>query len=152
MSEKEQGIILKLNVECVSWYFLEEPCIRVIEIHDHASLYDLHEAIQDAVDFDRDHPFGFYVANSASTYAKKRWIGSNEDWGRAEAEMMDTELKSIYPLGRQKLYYLFDFGDNWLFEIRKARGAKKSEPGVTYPRVIESIGPDPDQYPAYDDG
>lgn len=151
MSEKEQGMILKLSVECVSWYFLEELCIRVIEIHDHASLYALHEAIQDAVDFDHDHAFGFYVADSASPYAKKRWIGLDEIWEHPEAEMMDTELKSIYPLGRQKLYYLFDFGDNWLFEIRKTRGAKKPEPGVTYSRVIDSFRPDPERYPVYED-
>ena len=99
MSENHQGMILKLSVECVSRYYLREPCIRVIEIHDNASLYDLHEAIQDAVDFERDHPYGFYVANSASPRAEKHWIGRDEEWERAEAEMMDTELKAIYPLG-----------------------------------------------------
>jgi len=151
MCEKYQGMILKLCVECVSRYYLKEPSIRVIEIHDHASLYKLHTAIQDAVDFDCDHPFGFYIANSASPFAEKRWIGRNERWERAEAIMMHTELKDIYPLGRKKLYYLFDFGDMWTFEIRKARGAKIPEEGITYPRVIESVGPNPQQYPGWDD-
>jgi len=57
-----------------------------------------------------------------------------------------TRLKDIYPLGRKKLYYLFYFGDSWPFEIRKARGVKKPESDVKYPRVVEAIGPAPEQY------
>jgi hypothetical protein len=32
------------------------------------SLHDLHEKIQDAVSFGRDHPFEFYLANSSSPW------------------------------------------------------------------------------------
>ncbi len=33
-------------------------------------------------------------------------------------------------------------------EIRKARGAKKPEADVKYPRVVEAVGPAPEQYPS----
>jgi len=39
-------------------------CIRVIEIESSASFLQLHEAIQDAVDFDNDHLFQFYFIDS----------------------------------------------------------------------------------------
>ena len=68
-----------------------------------------------------------------------------------ESDFAKIRLKDLYPLGRKKLYYLFDFGDNWTFEIRRARGAKKPEANVEYPRVVEAIGPDPEQYPTWED-
>ena len=148
---KNKAMILKMSIECVRGHYLQEPCIRVIEIDDAANLYALHDAIQDAVDFERDHPFGFYVANSSSPCAQKHWISQEEKWERMETEFVRTRLKDIYPLGRKKLYYLFDFGDQWAFEIRKARGAKKPEAGVKYPRVVEAIGPAPEQYPIWED-
>jgi hypothetical protein len=144
-------MILKLRIECVSGWYLKEPCIRVIEIGENEALYDLHEVIQDAVNFGRDHPFEFYLANSSSPRAQKHRLTENEDWRRRESDFARIRLKDLYPLGRKKLYYLFDFGDQWVFEIRKARGSKKPELNVKYPRVVEAIGPDPEQYPIWDD-
>jgi hypothetical protein len=57
-------------------------------------------------------------------------------------------LEQVFPLEKRlKLYYHFDFGDDWYFEITKARN-KPKEPasGVQYPRVIERVGPNPRQY------
>ena len=55
-------MILKLRIECVRGWYFEEPCIRVIEIDENMDLLDLHEAIQDTINFGRDHPFEFYLA------------------------------------------------------------------------------------------
>lgn len=142
-------MILKLIIECIEGRYWEEPCIRVLEIDEEASLFDLHEAIQKAVSFDRDHLFGFYIANSSSHLAVKHWLRANEGWEGEEIDCADISLREVYPLGRKKLYYLFDYGDSWLFEIKKARGVKDPEPGVTYPRVVEAIGPAPEQYPSW---
>jgi hypothetical protein len=48
------------------------------------------------------------------------------------------------------LEYLFDFGDNWLFEV----GLEKLEPTnlkTRKPVVIEQSGQAPPQYPNFDD-
>lgn len=150
MSVFEETMILTLTVECVWGVYLEDQCVRVIEIAENASLYDLHEAIQEAVGFGRDHPFEFYTANSASPGAHRRWLTEKEEWQEKEDDFLTIRLNSIYPLGRKKLYYLFDFGDRWTFEIRKGRGAKKPKSGVTYPRVVQTIGPNPKQYPRFE--
>lgn len=142
-------MLLKLKIECVSGWHLEETCIRVIEIDENMDLLDLHEAIQDSVNFDRDHPFVFYLANSPSPFAHKQRLTEDDEW--RESSFAEIKIKDLYPLGRKKLYYLFDFGDNWIFEIRKARGAKNPQAGAKYPRVIEAIGPNPEQYPAWGD-
>jgi len=112
---------------------------------------DLHEVIQDAVEFGRDHPFTFYTANSSSPWARMNWLTEEDEWQARESAFCRVNLKDIYPLGRRKLYYLFDFGDKWTFEVRKAKGGKVPEPGVVYPRVIEAFGPNPQQYPIYEE-
>jgi hypothetical protein len=69
-------------------------------------------------------------------------------WAVRLAVVDDPELRFVFPLPeRLKLYYWFDFGDDWKFEIRRARHGKEPASRVTYPRVIERIGPDPKQGP-----
>ena len=111
-----------------------------------ASLFDLHDAIQDAVNFGRDHPFTFYIANSWRGI-KREWLSTKDGWEDQLDDFFEIKLKDIWPLGRRRLYYWFDFGDRWTFEIRKERKIKKPEPGVNYPRVVQSMGLDPVQYP-----
>ena len=115
-------MILTLTIKCVFGHYLEEQCIRIIEFEENTSLYDLHDAIQDAVSFGRDHPFTFYIANSWR--GQRQWLTEEEKWQDKEHDFSTIKLKDIYPLGRKKLYYLFDFGDQWTFEVRKARGSK----------------------------
>ena len=142
-------MIFKLRIECVRGVYLEHECIRVIAMDDSASLLDLHDVIQDAVSFGRDHPFDFYTANSASPWAHRNWITEAEDWEEKVEAFAGTCLSEIWPLGRKKLYYWFDFGDDWIFEIRKMRSAKADE-SVPCPRILERIGPDPEQYPSFE--
>ena len=140
-------MILTLTVECAGGAYLKETCIRVIEMDETACLYELHDAIQDAVRFGRDHPFEFFLASSSSPWAHRKWLTEKEEWEDKEDDFHRIRLTHIWPTGRKKLYYLFDFGDKWTFEIHKARGAKEPEHGVKYPRLIKAIGPNPEQYP-----
>jgi hypothetical protein len=144
-------MILTLTIDAVWGAYLENPCTRVIEIEEHACLYDLHDAIQDAVGFGRDHPFMFFLANSSSPYARKQWLSEEEEWEDKEDDFYRIRLSDIWPTGRKKLFYLFDFGDKWTFAVRKERGTKEPEPGVTYPRLIKVIGPNPEQYPRWEE-
>ena len=141
---------VKLKVECVWGTNLKEECVRVIVMDDSASLLALHEMIQDAVSFDRDHPFEFYVANSASPWAKKDWITLAESWDEKMDAFRGTQLKDIWPLGRKKLYYWFDFGDDWIFEVRKMRPSK-ADVSLSVPQIMERTGPDPEQYPPWEE-
>ena len=136
----------RLRVKCVCGAYLKEECVRVLAMDSSASLRDLHDLIQDAVAFDRDHPYEFYTANSDSPWAQRNWITMAQGWEEKTAVFARTYLKDIWPLGRKKLYYWFDFGDRWIFEIRKMRPCKADE-FLSTPRVVERIGPDPEQYP-----
>ena len=140
-------MIQTITVECVRGVYLHAPCVRVIEADEELSLYGLHDVIQSAVKFDRDHPFEFYAANGGSPAARKFWISQADEWEEKADEFAQIRLKDIGPLDRKRLYYHFDFGDDWVFEIRRGRKLKKAAPGVRYPRVVEKLGPNPKQYP-----
>ncbi len=140
-------MIWTLRIACIGGMYFEEECVRTIEIDSQSSLTELHGAIQDAVDFDMDHPFEF----TAGRHSRNRKIVffDGDTWGEFLTGDCDTALDLVYPLPKScKLYYHFDFGDDWYFEIRKSRKKPaEPEPGVKYPRVIEAVGPNPEQYP-----
>lgn len=113
-------MILTLTVECVRNAYRKETCIRVIEIDEKDSLYDLHDAIQDAFCFGRDHLFDFFLANTSSPYAVKKSLTEKEEWEDRERDFFEMRLKKLWPTSRKQLYYLFDYGDKWTFGIHKA--------------------------------
>lgn len=144
-------MIWTLRIECIFGIYLEKECIRTIEINSRSSLLDLHDFILDAVSFDRDHLFEFYVGRNFQN--RKVVFEEGFDWEANADIYAETTLEQIYPLPKScKLYYHFDFGDDWYFEIRKNR-KKPGEPekGVKYPRIVESIGPAPQQYGRWED-
>ena len=143
-------MIWTLRVECKFGRYLADECIRVIEISSDASLLELHDAIQGAVGFDRDHLFEF-LAGRHCRNRKVTFVDNLEceDTFDAHAQI---SLEQVYPLPeRLRLFYHFDFGDDWYFEIRKSR-KQPTEPvvGVEYPRVIDRVGPNPEQYPSWE--
>ena len=57
-------MIWTLRIECIGGMYWKEDCVRIIEIDSKSSLLALHDAIQDAVDFDRDHMFEFFAGRN----------------------------------------------------------------------------------------
>lgn len=113
------------------------PWSRIIEVKEDFSLRDLHNYIQEIVEFDDDHLYEFSIGKTPRN--------------RSSAIAKNTKLKEIYPLKGFKLFYLFDFGDSWLFEIKKSRKKNIANSQSTYPALIESSGVNPEQYPEYEE-
>ena len=143
-------MIWTLRVECIEGAFLEEKCVREIEIDSGSSLFELRDAIQDAVGFARDHLFEFF--GGPHHRRRKLVYEDSYEWEDNFDTYAQIRLEEVYPLPKGlKLYYHFDFGDDWYFEIRRSRKKPtEPEPGVQYPRVSESIGPNPEQYPSWE--
>ncbi len=144
-------MIWTLTIECIMGIYQRHKCVRVVEIDSEASLLDLHNAIQDAVDFDGDHLFEFFGGRNW----RNRKVVFGDDYGAEDP--FDTyssiTLEEVYPLPKScKLIYHFDFGDDWYFEVKRSRKKpREPEDGVQYPRVVESVGPNPEQYPSSDE-
>ena len=122
---------------------------RVIEVPEDFDLLDLHLFIQKIIGFDNDHLFEFFVGKNWRKRERVFW--EDPEYGVEEGEGFDIMLNEVYPITRSKLFYQFDFGDSWMFTIKKWRKRKHVEKGITYPKVIESEGENPEQYPGWED-
>ncbi|WP_045221517.1 IS1096 element passenger TnpR family protein [Desulfonatronum thioautotrophicum] len=137
------SIVYTLSIECVFGAHLEKPFFRVVEVPFDMTLDDLQDYIHELTDFDYDHLSDFYISSSPN--GEKKWFEHIGGY-------FGIPLNELYPLPKhKKLYYLFDFGDNWTFEIRRKSSGKKAIPDVEYPRIIKSEGPIPEQYPSFED-
>lgn len=141
--------IYTLTIELESGIYADSTWKRVLEVPEETDLYDLHLYIQKIIDFDNDHLFEFFVGKNRRK--RERVFVDEDDFGYEEQEGLDTSLNEVYPINKgSKLYYHFDFGDSWMFKIKKGRKRKYFEKGIKYPRVIESEGENPEQYPQYE--
>lgn len=138
-------MIITLTAKLLSGRYAEEDWEARIEIDEQATLHDLHDAIQKAVRFDDDHLYAFYVARDM--LSRDREFTCDREDGCDE-----TPIKDVFPLPlKRSLFYLFDWGDSWIFKIIKSRKAPH-EPVKRrkYPRVESTVGVRPKQY-VYDD-
>ena len=71
-------MIQEIKVTCVSGCYLKDDWIRIFEIDSPSSLYDLYEAIQDAIDFNGNHLYDFYAGTHA--YHRKLIFVDDQEW------------------------------------------------------------------------
>jgi hypothetical protein len=150
-------MIWTLKIKLLSGRWVEKDWEATIALDASSTLADLHHIIQQAVGFDNDHLYGFYVARTPWSRDRVRYDGSEQDGWYDEDEDEDdsastTTLEGLFPLPTdRRLFYLFDYGDNWIFQISRARNKPFApEPGSEWPRLIGERGDKPPQYPEPD--
>ena len=147
--------IYNLSIKCVWGAYLNDRFLRVVEVPSDMTLGDLHFLMLNLTGFDNDHLSTFYTANTLR--GKKSWFTESDEWEEGHdtisgGPLWDIPLHDVFPLPKhKKLYYWFDFGDDWKFEIRKKGKDKTPVSGVNYPRVIQEEGPKPEQYPTFEE-
>ena len=120
-------------------------CFRHIQISATDTLFRLHQAILKAFDFEDDHMHAFFMDN-------KRW-SQWDQYVSAKSEPADrlTKRYSLQKAGLakgKKFLYLFDFGDEWVFQCKVLR---ELDERTDIPSILRSVGEAPPQYPDYDD-
>lgn len=119
---------------------------RKIEILNSQTLDDLHMAIQEAFNFDADptHLYSFFMSGKA-------WDRHSEychpDADGHPATRVKIESLNLKP--KQKFLYLFDYGDEWEFEVEFLEEGTSEK--AVYPRIIDSRGKAPEQHPDYEE-
>ncbi|MBB2183559.1 hypothetical protein H0486_11805 [Lachnospiraceae bacterium MD1] len=86
-------------------------CVRKILMGDQYTLEDLHFLIQKSVNFDNDHMYYFQIGSG--TLRRRYFIPECED----EIWQADTVLAELMLYEGMQFEYLFDFGDQWHFQI-----------------------------------
>ena len=119
-------------------------CYRVIQCGSNHTFDDLHLVIQHAFNFDNDHLYAFFMDG-------KRWSNNsiNSPYSDEPPFADDVRIGGTYLRVKQKFLYLFDFGDEWLFNIT-LQSVRVGELASPWPIITESVGKAPDQYPSYD--
>ena len=125
---------------------------RDIEIESGRSLYDLAAAIVQAFGFDLDHAFGFYgkldeyVFDSPVRYE----LFADLEGGSESGSVKRTKVAQAFPAVGAKMQFLFDYGDDWRFQV-EVIGLGEKIPKARYPKLLKAAGKAPPQYPTEED-
>lgn len=131
-----------------------EKILRRIQIAESKSLYNFAKVITQAFGFYFDHCFGFYdnlqrYHNSQKAYELFVDIGE-EPLRPGTKGVKKTRIIQAFKTPGDKMLFLFDYGDGWYFtvELKEIRQAEKWD---LKPKILESIGKAPVQYPPCED-
>lgn len=133
MKKQINGYELKVSISG------EKNFHRILKICGKDTLNDLSDLILWSLGFDDEHLYYFKTREDNITYY------GYPDYNEKSADI-EIDLLNLRP--KQKLSYLYDFGDEWFFTIT----VRKVEPTETYFKsfVAESKGTI-EQYPEFDD-
>jgi hypothetical protein len=119
---------------------LSKKCYRIICCLPSHTFEDLHLAIQEAFEFDDDHLYSFYLDGKRySDYSVNSPYSDNPPY-TDEVRLGDTRL-----INKQRILYLFDYGDCWEFDILVD---VKTGTDISFekPEIIKTAGESPEQY------
>lgn len=119
---------------------LGKGCYRHIQIDANETLQDLHSAILAAFDFEDDHAHAFFMDNRLWSRAKSYYV---KGIGHADGHATDAKLSKLGLGPGLPFKYVFDFGDEWVFQCKLL---KVLEEPTKAPRLLRSVGRAPVQY------
>lgn len=128
---------------------------RDIVISPESSLYDLAEVVIDAFGFDFDHCFGFFASPDIFGRGKESlhyelFYDIDEEIDELTESVEQTQLDKLFKQPKDKWWMLFDYGDEWIFELVY----QKQSPPLFADRpdgsIVDTQGESPQQYPNLD--
>ena len=131
--------VFTLSIDYVGGGYPGEKFQRVIEVPSNMHLLSLHKLIQHLTGFNDDKISDFYIASSIR--GKKEWFKRAGVWKQAGIAAFDTAIDQVFiSKTKRKLYYSFDFGDNWIFEVGRKGEVEAPLYHMQYPRIVHSRG------------
>jgi hypothetical protein len=131
--------VYTLSIDYVGGGYPGEKFQRVIEVPCNMPLSSLHKLIQHLTGFNDDKIYDFYIASSIR--GKKEWLKRAGVWKDDGKAAFDTSIDQIFvSKTKRKLYYSFEFGDNWIFEIGRKGDVETPLYHMHYPRIVHSRG------------
>jgi hypothetical protein len=137
-----QSIVLEAELEGF------EEVRRVIAVREDLTLVDLHYALQSAFGWDDDHLYAFWVGADCWSSEDGRYThpcGSIAPGGAGHSAAIALDRLVLAPGGR--LSYVFGFEREW--RVRLHVEGLVADDGRPSPRLLESAGAAPPQYPVH---
>jgi hypothetical protein len=149
-SEELENTLLRVKNRLIEGIYtfkvsLDKNTWCTIRLSAHHTLYDLHDCIQAAFDFDDDHMFSFFMDGKA--WSRNRFACPNDELGPYVDEAKIGELE-LYK--KQRFLYLFDYGDEWRFDV-EVLSIEEINVRLLNPEIFEVLGEIPQQYPNFDE-
>jgi hypothetical protein len=141
MKEKEKYFLYRVIVD-------HEPvAFRDILISSHATLFDLHQAIIKAFDFNSDELSMFYQSNEEWERKEEFLLMKMED-SQEQKEMSEVFLYEVTSRPSDRLLYIYDLLRVWVFyvELIHILDELENPQEIKIPAILKSYGPNPDQY------
>ena len=108
-------MIITLKITMIRAFCYRYDWSADIEIDESSTLEDLHYAIQDAVEFDNDHLYCFFV--SRTDRSRSRTMFDHQD-GRA----LPKKPQDMLPLPPARYpFYLFHWRHEWVVKFSRTR-------------------------------
>ncbi len=108
---------------------------RRIQMPENYTFFDLHRAIQAAMDWDNYHLHEFEMPDSKTGFPER--IGATDGdfenfYDGPLVPEKKAKISDYFTLGNKAALYRYDFGDNWQVKIRLEKILPREE-GVKYP-------------------
>jgi len=151
-------LVFKLKVSLLG----NEEIYRIIEIIGNQTLNDLHKIIFEAFDRFDEHLYSFYLTRGKISnirdvrkypeYSHPMLLEESLIYGKSKEKFNteETEIDSLKLKENDRLYYIFDYGDQWWHEI-EIISIRNEENPKGYPKVVYAAGESPKQYPPPED-
>lgn len=118
---------------------LSSSCWRKLQCSSNHTLLDLHNLIQEAFNFDDDHLYAFYMDGKRFG---KSYYNSPMDFRGPYVD--EINLGGLNLDEGQSFLYLFDFGDEWTFDVQVVAIIEGED--FSKPQIVEGFGEAPEQY------
>ena len=89
--------------------------------------------------------FGDKLGELREKMTDAEWVDFLDQFA-GPGDALTTKMEHLKLAPDQKFMYLFDYGDEWRFTIR-VHAINPDAPDGEYPRIVESVGKAPPQYP-----
>jgi len=124
---------------------------RLLAVPSNYSLYKFANVIIDSFDFDFDHCFGFFdnlknIFDSIEGYELFADIGEETDF----KSVKKNKIEKVFESPKKKMCFIFDYGDDWRF-ITEFIKDEQVEDLNKFPKILETFGKSPEQYPDYEE-
>lgn len=127
------------------------PVWRKIQLNENTTFYHLHRILQVVFDWDNNHLHSFFTNKINGKRADDLEItGENNDGftdlfgGQVSYNEHQEMLADWFKMSKDKITYVYDFGDDWHHEIVLSKQMEPEE-GVNYPRCIGAKNAAPEE-------
>jgi hypothetical protein len=134
--------VFDARIDPYSW---GERVTRRLALRGDETLEALHRLIQEAFEWDDDHLYSFWL-DGKFWGAKEMEYTAPIHRTEEDAKGARVEIGSLGLQPRQKIAYIFDFGDEWRVRLTLRETRPGGETGI-----LDRKGEAPPQYPEYED-